>query len=425
MTTILIYVPRNEETENGEGKKKRRHIVHDITWGLEKSNMVRSDPGGKSKEGNRILFITSSRITTLVTNSQNHSNPKKRRIKVSGNRNRHARTRPLARVQIPHELRYIRPVRLVKRQQGVSTRRVREGRDGQVGAREALGAVDDELVPLARGDGRVLGGEADVEAADGEVGVLDVEVVGVAHGAVREDGDVDGACDWISFGEPLSDSLNLTTPIELSLTVCPFVDRVGFVAGERRVQFLPQDVDLILQVDEEDICIAGRSPGVTSHARVAVVPAEDLLLCPIIVPVGPTHRVERGAVHGVPQMDAHGLIGAVRGGRRLPGDRGMLVGGVAVEATVPASLEADVRVIHGLQVKIVDRSWPPDIGAVIADDLADGIVGADVVYMPLFQALVWEVTLGWVRCLHWLFGSWRRLQRLWGFRFCRRWRQPE
>ena len=70
-----------------------------------------------------------------------------------------------------------------------------------MGAREALCAVDDELVALAGGHGGIFGREADVEAADGEVRVLDVEVVCVAHGAVLEDGDADVACDgWVSFG---------------------------------------------------------------------------------------------------------------------------------------------------------------------------------------------------------------------------------
>lgn len=160
---------------------------------------------------------------------------------------------------------------------------------------------------------------------------------------------------------------------------------MGLVAGEGCVQLFPEDVDFVIHVDEEHICIACGSPRVTAHARVAVVPVEDLLLRPRVFAVGPTHRVESGAVHGVPEMDAHGLIGAVRGGRRLPGDGGMLVGGVAVEAAVPAGLEADIRVIHGLQVEFVDRSWPPDVGAVIADDLGYGIVVADVEYMPLLQ----------------------------------------
>lgn len=64
-----------------------------------------------------------------------------------------------------------------------------------MGSREALCAVDDELVGGAGRDGGVLGGEADVEARDGQVRVLDVEVVCVAHGAVLEDGDGDGACE--------------------------------------------------------------------------------------------------------------------------------------------------------------------------------------------------------------------------------------
>ena len=71
-----------------------------------------------------------------------------------------------------------------------------------MGAREALCAVDDEAVLIAGGDAGVFGGEADVEAADAQVWVLDVEVVGVAHGAVFKGGDVDVACDgriWISL----------------------------------------------------------------------------------------------------------------------------------------------------------------------------------------------------------------------------------
>ncbi len=84
-------------------------------------------------------------------------------------------------------------------------------------------------------------------------------------------------------------------------------------------------------------------------------------------------------------MDADGLIGAVHRGRRLPGDWGMFVGSVAVEATVPASLEADVRVIHGLQIEIVDRSGLPDIGGITVDGLGDGVVDVDVEYMPLLQ----------------------------------------
>lgn len=62
-------------------------------------------------------------------------------------------------------------------------------------AGEALCAVDDEPVALAGRDGGVFGREADVEAGDGEVRVLDIKVVCVAHGAVLEDGDGDVACD--------------------------------------------------------------------------------------------------------------------------------------------------------------------------------------------------------------------------------------
>ena len=62
----------------------------------------------------------------------------------------------------------------------------------------------------------------------------------------------------------------------------------------------------------------------------------------------------------------------------------MVVGLVAVETTIPASLEADVGVIHGLQVEVVNGSFPPDVGEVVVDDLGDGTVDVDVKYMPLF-----------------------------------------
>lgn len=115
----------------------------------------------------------------------------------------------------------------------------------------------------------------------------------------------------------------------------------------------------------------------------AVVSVEGLLVCPRIVAVGPAHRIKSSGVAGVPEMDADGLIGAVPCGRGLSRNWGMVVSGVAVETTVPASLEADVGIIHGLQIELVNRSFPPDVSAIIVDDLGDGIVDVDVEYMPL------------------------------------------
>ena len=117
----------------------------------------------------------------------------------------------------------------------------------------------------------------------------------------------------------------------------------------------------------------------------AVVPVEVLLRRPGVVAVGPAHGVEGCGVGGVPEMDADGLIGAVASGCGLSGDGGMVVSGVAVEATVPTTLEADVGIIHGLQIQVVQRSFPPDVGGVVVDELNDGIVDVEVEYMPLFQ----------------------------------------
>ena len=158
-----------------------------------------------------------------------------------------------------------------------------------------------------------------------------------------------------------------------------------FVARDRGVQFLPQDSEFVLQVNEEHVCVAGGSPRVTAHAGVAIVPVEYLLLCPEVVAIGPAHGVESGGVFGVPEMDADGLIGAIHRSRCLPRDGGMVVGGIAVEAAVPASLKAHVWIIHRLQVEVVNRSRSPDIGGVIIDGFHDGIVDVDVEYMPLLE----------------------------------------
>lgn len=117
----------------------------------------------------------------------------------------------------------------------------------------------------------------------------------------------------------------------------------------------------------------------------AVVPTKGLLFCPCLVAVSPAHGIESGSVAGVPEMDADGLIGAVPRNRGLPRNRGMVVGDVTVETTIPAGLEADVRVIHGLQVECVDRSFPPNVSEVIVDDLGNRVVNVDVEYVPLFK----------------------------------------
>ena len=79
---------------------------------------------------------------------------------------------------------------------------------------------------------------------------------------------------------PSPNSYSSEGSLRVSLTGCPLIDWMRGVGIECCVQFLPQDVDLILQVDEEDICITCRSPRVAAHARVAVVSVEDLLLRP-------------------------------------------------------------------------------------------------------------------------------------------------
>lgn len=84
-------------------------------------------------------------------------------------------------------------------------------------------------------------------------------------------------------------------------------------------------------------------------------------------------------------MDADGLIGTVPCSRGLSRDWGMVVGGLAVETTVPAGLKADVGVVHSLQVECIDGSIPPNVGEVIVDDLGNSIVDVDIKDVPLFK----------------------------------------
>ena len=97
----------------------------------------------------------------------------------SGIWDRYTRASPLPCVQISNEFGDIGAVSLVKRQQRVTARGIRQGGDRQMRAREAFCAIDSE--GLTCRDRRVLGSPADVEAADAEIWILGVEVVRVTH----------------------------------------------------------------------------------------------------------------------------------------------------------------------------------------------------------------------------------------------------
>lgn len=84
-------------------------------------------------------------------------------------------------------------------------------------------------------------------------------------------------------------------------------------------------------------------------------------------------------------MDADGLIGTVSCSRGLSRDWSMVVGGLAVETTVPAGLKTDVGVVHSLQIECIDGPFPPNVGEIIADDLGNSIVVADIKDVPLFK----------------------------------------
>ena len=61
----------------------------------------------------------------------------------------------------------------------------------------------------------------------------------------------------------------------------------------------------------------------------------------------------------------------------------MLIRCVGVEATIPTSLQSNIRIVHRLQVHTVYRPRGPDIGSIAVDDLLYCIIDTDVEYVPL------------------------------------------
>ena len=103
--------------------------------------------------------------------------------------------------------------------------------------RQTFLTIDDEV--LLRFNARFLGGPGDVEAADAEVGILDVEVVGETYGAIRVHRD--GHVGWFCLLAGLKGvSRETARP-----TFHPLVDRVRRGTGQRCIQVLPQNIDLV------------------------------------------------------------------------------------------------------------------------------------------------------------------------------------
>lgn len=67
----------------------------------------------------------------------------------------------------------------------------------------------------------------------------------------------------------------------------------------------------------------------------------------------------------------------------LPRDGTVIVLNVGVEATVPTSLHADIWVVEGFEIQVIDRARGPDVGSVAIDYFGDGVAVVDVEDVPL------------------------------------------
>ena len=70
-------------------------------------------------------------------------------------------------------------------------------------------------------------------------------------------------------------------------------------------------------------------------------------------------------------MDTNIQIGAVTYGR------------ISVVVSIPTTLEANVRIINCLQIKVVDRPCLPIISSIAVGHLLNCVIRGDVEYMPL------------------------------------------
>ena len=115
----------------------------------------------------------------------------------------------------------------------------------------------------------------------------------------------------------------------------------------------------------------------------AVVTLEVLLLSPIIATVAPCAGLKRGRVASIPEEDAdRGVAAALIGA--LAGYRAVIVCDVRVEATVPTCLQSYVRVVHGFEIELVERTGDPDVGRVAVGHFGDGAIGVDIEDVPLW-----------------------------------------
>ena len=114
-----------------------------------------------------------------------------------------------------------------------------------------------------------------------------------------------------------------------------------------------------------------------------IIILEVLLLSPIIATVAPCTGLEGGRVTSIPEEDADGGIAAALIGA-LARDRAVIVGDVRVEAAIPTCLQSHVRVVHGFEVELVERTRDPDVGRVTVGHFGDGAIDVDVKDVPLW-----------------------------------------
>ena len=114
-----------------------------------------------------------------------------------------------------------------------------------------------------------------------------------------------------------------------------------------------------------------------------IVTSKRLLRHPCRITVTPAYCPERCGVLSIPQVDSDGLIRVRTAYILLSRHGAVIVRDVRVKATIPASLEPDVGIVHGFQMEVIDRAWPPSVGDIAIGHLRDIITLVDVEDVPL------------------------------------------
>jgi hypothetical protein len=152
------------------------------------------------------------------------------------------------------------------------------------------------------------------------------------------------------------------------------------------VGIFPPHLYCVLRIDHHDIRCRARTPGVASYTCVSILVLPFLLISPIAVAVAPSKLLKCRSIRSIPEMHAHVYPragGAVCSAIALIWKRTVLVVGITIVVTIPASLHAYLIGIHDRVILCCQRAFYPKVGCITVYLLSEAIAIVDIEKVPL------------------------------------------